>query len=65
MIDWKRQILSDVTLYTGSDGFNDYEIRSWPTDESGEGRFQLCVDDYHKANFKTLKEAKKFAEMGY
>ena len=65
MIDWKKEILSDVILYTGNDGFNAYKIRSWPIDESGQGRFQLCIDDYHKGNFKTLKEAKQFANMGY
>ncbi len=42
--------------------YNSFEIRSWPYDESGEGRFQVCMNDYDKGNCKTLQEAKDHAE---
>jgi len=65
MFTWKRNKVDDVPIYTATSGYDDFEIRSWPYDESGEGRFQLCHNGYNAGNFKTLKEAKSFVEEGY
>lgn len=65
MIIWKYKKVDQMPVYTGHDEHSEYEIRSWPYDESGEGKIQLCVDGYHKGNFKTMKEAKAFAERGW
>ena len=54
-----------MPVYTAKCDYYEYEIHSWPYDESGEGRFQLCIDGYHKDNFKTLREAKEMAEKGW
>ena len=61
-LTWKRAKIDDMQVYTASDEYNTYEIRSWPYDESGDGRFQLCRSGYHVANCSTLTEAKQYAE---
>jgi len=65
MIEWKRKKCDGMMIYFGKHEYSTYEIRSWPYDESGEGRYQLCVDDYHKGHCKTLAECKDWAERGY
>lgn len=66
MFTWTRQKIDGMTCYFSKATFNgsvyEYEIRSWPYDESGDGRFQLCIDGYHRGNYKTLTEAKQYAE---
>ena len=65
MLTWKQQKNHGMPVYTAKCDYYEYEIHSWPYDESGEGRFQLCIDGYHKDNFKTLREAKEMAEKGW
>ena len=62
MLTWKRTKFDGIFVYNAQDEYDSYEIRSWAYDESGEGRFQLCKNGYHVANFKTLTDAKNFAE---
>jgi hypothetical protein len=65
MINWKRTKIDGMPIYTAKCDYYEYEIRSWPYDESGNGRFQLCIDGYCKGNFKTLTEAKEITEKGW
>jgi hypothetical protein len=62
MLTWKKQKAEDMPIYTAKDQYSNYEIRSWPYDESGEGRFQACKDGYHKGNFERLADAKDYLE---
>ena len=62
MLDWKRTLSTDCTIYNASDEYDTFEIRSWPYDESGEGRFQVCENEYHYCNTHTLREAKEICE---
>ena len=62
---WNIQKNDGMMIYKANDEYNEYVIRSWPYDESDEGKFQLCVDGFHKGNFKTLKSAKEFIEWYY
>jgi hypothetical protein len=64
-LNWKRSKSDGMTIYNAKDEYHSYEIRSWPYDESGDGKFQLCKDDFDKGHHKTLGEAKEFAEQGY
>lgn len=62
-MNWKRKKIDGIVIRTSKNEYGDFfEIRSWPYDESGEGRFQLCKNDFHKGKFKTLKDAKSFVE---
>ena len=65
MIKWEQQKIDGMMIYFGKDDYSTYEIRSWPYDESGDGKFQLCKNGYHEGNFKTLREAKQFADVEY
>ena len=64
-LEWKRSKVDGIIIYEAKDEYNSFEIRSWPYDESGEGRFQLCADGYHKGQFHKLREAKYCAEQGH
>ena len=62
-MNWECTKVDGIPIYRASNDYWKFEIRTWPYDESGEGRFQLCKDDYHVANFKTLNEAKDMADV--
>ena len=61
-LEWKRTKEDGMPIYKAGTEYNNFEIRSWPYDESGEGRFQVCMNDFHKHNCKTLSEAKDSCE---
>jgi len=64
-LTWKRTKEDGMPIYRAKDEYHSYEIRSWPYDESGDGKFQLCKDDMDKGNHKTLADAKEFAEQDW
>ena len=65
VLTWNSSKSDGMMIYNSKDDYLEYEIRGWPYDESGEGRFQLCVHEFHRGNFKTLKEAKEAASQGW
>ena len=61
-LNWKRSKLDGIIIYTAKTEFNNYEIRNWGIDESGDGKYQVCINDYHKENFHTLNESKDYCD---
>lgn len=61
-MNWKRKKIDMMNIYFASNDWHKFEIRNWEIDESGEGKFQLCIDGYDKGHFHLLREAKQFAK---
>jgi len=63
-LTWTKTKCDGISIYSANDEYNNFEIRSWGYGgvDHDEGTFQLCVDGYHKGNFKTLAESKDAAE---
>ena len=62
MLEWTKSKADGMPINKAKTEYNEFEIRSWPYDESGDGRFQVCMNGYDKGNCKTLTEAKEYAE---
>ena len=61
-MNWKREKIDLMNIYFASNEWHKFEIRNWIIDESGQGKYQLCIDGYDKGHFHLLREAKQFAE---